>query len=340
MSVIETDTPAVEPKPSRKRAEWNWRPDGPVATSPFFAWPPDPIAMYRWLAKSWLDLSVFLLFVGTSMLVWFFLQPSLQWCRQFEIGWIVLIYLRNLGLMLAVAGGLHLYFCAYKLQGRQLKFDHREQATNNRTYTFRSQVWDNMFWSLASGVTVWTVYEAVYMWAYANGYIPGLSFSEHPVWFVLQFVAIPVWSAFHFYWVHRWLHWKPLYRLAHSLHHRNVNVGPWSGLSMHPVEHLIYITACLIHFVVAAHPIHFLFHMHWLTLGAATSHSGFEGVMGGDRNRLVLGDFYHQLHHRYFECNYGNRDFPLDIWFGTFHDGSPEATTRIRERRRRMHGEG
>ncbi len=339
MTVTDTEVPATTSKLSAKRPEWNWRPDGPVEVSPFFVWPPNPVKMARWLAKAWLDLSVYLLLLGTSTLTWFYLQPSLDWCRQFEFSWIAIMYGRNLALMIAVAGGLHLYFYAYKKQGKIRKYDHRDQAVNNRTYSFRSQVWDNMFWSLASGVTVWTAYEALYMWAYANGYIPGLSLSENPVWFVLQFVLIPVFSAFHFYWAHRWLHWPPLYRLAHSLHHRNVNVGPWSGLSMHPIEHIIYMTAGLIHWVVASHPIHFLFHMHWLALGAATSHAGYEGVVAKDENRLALGDFYHQLHHRYFECNYGNREFPLDVWFGTYHDGSAEATVRIRERRRRMHGE-
>ena len=36
-------------------------------------------------------------------------------------------------------------------------------------------------------------------------------------------------------------------------------------------------------------------------------------------------DYFHHLHHRYFECNYGNRPVPLDRLFGTFHDGTPEG---------------
>ena len=334
-----TDASPEKAAPKSKRSEWNWRPDGPVETSPLFEWPPNPVKMFQWLARSWLDLSVFSCFVVLAVVMWVYLQPSLEQSRNLEFGWIAVIYLRNICLMLACAGGLHLYFCGYKKQGMVRKYDHRDQARNNRTYTFRSQVWDNMFWSLASGVTVWTVYEVAFMWSYGNGWIPSITFAEQPVWFVVQFLLIPVWSAFHFYWVHRWLHWKPLYRLAHSLHHRNINVGPWSGLSMHPVEHVLYLSALAIHWVVPLHPIHFLFHALWLTLGAATSHTGFEGVVAKDRTRLHLGDFYHQLHHRYFECNYGNRDFPLDRLFGTFHDGSAEATDRIKERRRLMHGD-
>ena len=37
--------------------------------------------------------------------------------------------------------------------------------------------------------------------------------------------------------------------------------------------------------------------------------------------RMSIDSFFHYLHHRYFECNYGNSKLPLDRWFGTFHDG-------------------
>ena len=94
----------------------------------------------------------------------------------------------------------------------------------------------------------------------------------------------------------------------------------------------------LIHVVVPAHPLHILYHMQYLTLTAATTHSGFEGLMVRDRNRLALGTFHHQMHHRYFECNYGSLEVPWDKLFGSFHDGTPEADALMRERRRRMTG--
>ena len=49
------------------------------------------------------------------------------------------------------------------------------------------------------------------------------------------------------------------------------------------------------------------------------------------------GDFFHQLHHRYFECNYGTSEIPFDKWFGTYHDGSAEATTRTRAYKKQMY---
>ena len=50
-----------------------------------------------------------------------------------------------------------------------------------------------------------------------------------------------------------------------------------------------------------------------------------------------MGDFFHQLHHRYFECNYGTVEMPWDRWFGSFHDGTAQATADTRARKKRMY---
>ena len=88
--------------------------------------------------------------------------------------------------------------------------------------------------------------------------------------------------------------------------------------------------------VVAAHPLHVIYHLQYFTLTAVTTHSGFEGLVVGDKNRLALGTFHHQMHHRYFECNYGGLEVPWDKWFGSFHDGTPAAHQAILDRRRRL----
>ena len=51
-----------------------------------------------------------------------------------------------------------------------------------------------------------------------------------------------------------------------------------------------------------------------------------------NKNRIALGYFDHQLHHRYFECNYGTPEMPWDKWFGSFHDGTAEAHERMKHR--------
>ena len=47
-----------------------------------------------------------------------------------------------------------------------------------------------------------------------------------------------------------------------------------------------------------------------------------------------MGDYFHNLHHRYFEVNYGMLLLPLDKWFGTLHDGSQQAHEQMKDRRR------
>jgi len=89
--------------------------------------------------------------------------------------------------------------------------------------------------------------------------------------------------------------------------------------------------------LVAPVQFRFMFLGYWLVLATATSHAGFENLVLGDKAHLKVGSFHHQLHHRYFECNYGNAEMPWDNWFGSYHDGSHEATERVRETKKRMY---
>ena len=323
-----------------KISGWAHVPEVPIQVSPFFSWPPDPARMARWFAVRWLALAENSILVVVALACWFWFQPSLETARTLSFDWIAAIWLRNMILMTVVAGGLHWFFHAARLQGDRLKYDPRELARESRQFTFGGQVRDNAFWTLTSGVGFWSAYEVGMFWAMANGWAPVLLWSDSPALFVALIFLTPVWISLHFYWIHRALHWEPLYRLAHSLHHRNVNVGPWSGLSMHPVEHALFFSSILIHFVVPASPLHILFHMQHQALTAVTSHTGFEGMIVADRERLALGTFHHQMHHRYFEVNYGNLEMPWDKWFGTFHDGTPEAHEALRGRRRGPSSQG
>ena len=79
----------------------------------------------------------------------------------------------------------------------------------------------------------------------------------------------------------------------------------------------------LIHLVVPSHPIHLLFNSQHTALTPSAGHHGFEGpVLKG---KVPTGSYFHYLHHRYFECNYGEATLPLDQMFGTFRDGLPDG---------------
>ncbi|MEM1163514.1 MAG: sterol desaturase family protein [Pseudomonadota bacterium] len=315
------------------RKEWNHTPAKlPLGTNPLFQWPPRPVAVFHWYWDSWLPVSQNLGIVSLAFAAWAIAAPTLQEAAN-PGPWIALILFRNLVLLAVLAQSLHLIFHARQIQGLDHKYDPRPFPRQGRMFTFQSQYWDNVFWSCASGAVIWSVYEALIWWAMANGYAPVWDWGDGAVWFVAIFFLIPIWESFYFYWIHRVLHWGPFYKF-HALHHRNTDVGPWSGLSMHPIEHLMYFGTALIHFVVPTHPVHMVCHLMFYALYAVTTHTGFEGLWAAGRKRLHLGNFHHQIHHRYFEVNYGTLEMPWDRLFGTFHDGSETAKVAMRERAR------
>ena len=55
-----------------------------------------------------------------------------------------------------------------------------------------------------------------------------------------------------------------------------------------------------------------------ITIGAVVGHCGFDGFLINKKNKIALGHFHHQLHHRYFECNYGTIETPFDCGLNLF----------------------
>jgi len=328
MSLNQTDK-----RRNKTTNKWNWQPEGLLEYSPLFVWPFNIRKFFLWFKVTYLSLSIRMIVLLLSLATWYFFMPLIDRCVEIKFGWIFEVYIRNLVMMFLIAGGLHLYFYSYKKQGLKLKFDPRDLAYKSRVFAFNNQVFDNVYYSIVYGVTFWTMFEILFLWSYANNFITLLTWSNNPMLFVALIVIIPIWHSFHFYWIHRILHFKPLYNKVHSLHHKNVNVGPWSGMSMHPIETFIYLTSVLIHFVILSSPFHIIYHLQFMIFNAVIAHSGFDGLLVNNRKRLSLGRFHHQLHHRYFECNYGNAEMPWDKWFKTFHDGSDNAMSEIRKNR-------
>lgn len=107
---------------------------------------------------------------------------------------------------------------------------------------------------------------------------------------------------------------------------------------MHPIEHLLYMSPPVLLWFIPGHPVVTLTLLFFSLLSPILTHAGFERVwlrdVGKDGASFLSGDYFHQLHHRYFECNYGNTLVPFDKVFGTYHDGTAEAHAAMRERQR------
>ena len=317
-------------------ASWNHTPDLPLTVNPLFERPLNSGAVLRWYVGSWLPFSINLAIVMLSFVCLWWFSPNLEQAVLPGL-WMFGVLFRNAVIISVLAGGLHWWFHSSQKQGLTGKYDPRPFPRKGKMFTGGDQLRDNMTWVLLSGVPIWSGFEILIWTAMANGWVATTTFAQTPVWFVLVFFLIPLWESFYFYWIHRVLHSDWLYRF-HALHHRNTDVGPWSGLSMHPVEHVMYFGTVLIHFVVPTHPVHLICHLMFYALTAIITHTGFEGLWIGGRKRVQMGTFHHQMHHRFFECNYGSLEMPWDKAFGTFHDGTDAAGDRMRDRLKARRG--
>ena len=305
-----------------------------------FAWPVE----WRKLVRFFLGFPGFLWPFGAAVhyllgwATWQYLQPGaddLANFSQLRLEWIWPMFARNYIMLAIVAGTLHGILYWRRVQGTRFKYNSRWPSTDSKAFLFRNQVKDNAFWTMVSGGTIWTLYEILMLWSYGNGWISFTTFSANPVWFIVLAFILPFWQDLHFYWVHRISHWKWLYDCSHYLHHRNTNVGPWSGLSMHPIEHLLYFTRWIILFIVPSHPIHMFYLMQRPALNPALGHTGFDRIVLKEEGEgISIDSYFHYLHHRFFECNYGTVTVPFDRWFGSLHDGTPESYQCMRQKKR------
>lgn len=310
----------------------DWQPKEPIKYPPVFIWPPAPVKFLRWFfgfpGYIW---PWNLLYAAIGTLIWLYLTPSMEDARSFAPGWVAFVLIRNALLVLGYFGGFHLWLYIRRAQGTSFKYNPKWPATDSPTFLFRNQTLDNVFWTFVSAVPIWTAYECLTLWAFANHVIPYVDFATHPVYCVALMFAVPLFREVHFYLVHRLIHWPPLYRAVHKLHHKNVNPGPWSGLAMHPVEHLLYFSVVLVHWVVPSN-FHALYTLVHAGLAPAPGHVGFDRVVVGSDSSFATFCYDHYLHHKHFECNYSDGVIPIDKWFNTFHDGSADSEERLQQR--------
>ncbi|KAF9434889.1 C-4 sterol methyl oxidase [Entomortierella beljakovae] len=140
----------------------------------------------------------------------------------------------------------------------------------------------------------------------------------------LQVFAFFVFEDFFHYWAHRALHYGPLYKNIHKLHHE------WSapfGLAAeyaHPVEVMILGTGTIggpLLWCYFTHDLHLFTTMIWMTLRlfqAVEAHSGYD-FPWSTHNWLPFwsGSEHHDYHHMAFTNNFSTSFRWWDHIFGT-----------------------
>jgi len=308
----------------------DFAPRDPLQVMPLWHMPPRPLAFLKWLPGYFLPWNV--LFMALGALNWFALMPGVETMKTLAPGWILYVFAINVATVLIVYGALELRLYVKRAQGAKFKYNAKFPADQpSDVFMFKSQNVDNVIRTFATGVPIWTAYQVFGLWAYANHVGPWTTFAEHPVWLAFLGLIFPMFHELHFYCIHRLIHVPVLYKHIHSVHHNSVNPSPWSSLSMHPIEHLLYWSDSLIHLILPSHPLLFLYGLQVTGTGAVVGHVGFDKIEVGEGG-VDSHAYAHYLHHKYFEVNYADGTTALDRLFGTWHDGSKEAQAQMEAR--------
>jgi len=140
-------------------------------------------------------------------------------------------------------------------------------------------------------------------------------------------LSIPLYLVLHdayFYWTHRAMHTKRLYKYFHLTHHRSHNPTPFTAYNFAPGEALVeygFVPIAVMLVPIASDAIFIV--MTIMIFKNATGHCGYE-IMPRSWARLpVLGWLttvtHHDMHHERGTGNYGFYFTWWDRWMGTEH---------------------
>jgi len=137
-----------------------------------------------------------------------------------------------------------------------------------------------------------------------------LNAGTHGLWYeVLVVFIMLIVSDTWFYWSHRAMHHQSIYKYVHALHHRSLDVNPFTSSSFHIIESL-WLTAWVLPLAMVL-PISMsaLGIMQVIgTLNNLKSHLGYElfpKMFSKPPFNLLINATNHSLHHTQYRGNYG-----------------------------------
>jgi len=154
------------------------------------------------------------------------------------------------------------------------------------------------------------------------------------VYFILIFPVMIFLHDTYFYWTHRLMHHKSIFKIFHLVHHKSTNPSPWAAYAFHPFEALVEAGIFVIFlYVLPMHQIHFFVFFFFTILYNVYGHLGWE-LNPKDFNQSRIGKWIntsvsHNQHHQYFKGNYGLYLLFWDRMMGTIREDYDETYKRI-----------
>lgn len=156
-------------------------------------------------------------------------------------------------------------------------------------------------------------------------------------YFMLSILIYIVLHDSYFYWVHRFMHWRPVFKWVHKTHHLSHTPSPFASLSFSPAEAVLQFGINLIMiFLVPLHPLAIGIFAIYNTLINTAGHTGIELVPRFFfRNwffKYGLTVTHHDMHHSSMNCNYGLCFIFWDKLMGTVHEHYKQTYMEIKSR--------
>ena len=121
---------------------------------------------------------------------------------------------------------------------------------------------------------------------------------------ILSFILITIWHETYFYWAHRLMHHKKIYKYVHLVHHQSVNPTP-----VEAIYAVIFTLTVPIYYPV------FIIHTFYAMIMNIWFHLGYEFMPKGFAShwffKWINTSTHHNLHHQKFNGNYG---LYLNFW--------------------------
>ena len=142
------------------------------------------------------------------------------------------------------------------------------------------------------------------------------------------FMVYPLMFLMHdtyFYFSHRLMHHKALFKWFHLVHHKSTNPSPWAAYAFHPLEALVEVGIVIIFlFTIPIHKSHLLIFFLMMIIYNVYGHLGYElypkGFSKSTVGRWINTSVNHNQHHQYFTGNYGLYFLFWDRIFGTVRE--------------------
>ena len=172
---------------------------------------------------------------------------------------------------------------------------------------------------------------AVY-WLYSRGHTTLYADVGQHGWryWAFSLLGVLVVHDAYFYWTHRLLHTRWLYRHVHAVHHRSTNPTPWAAYAFHPAEALL--EGAVVFPLILLFPLHQAVFGGFLTVvlvANVVGHLGYEFVPARVRHgwlgRHLTSATHHNLHHQLFTKNFGYYFMHWDTWMRTAHPHDTRA---------------